>query len=122
MIESRSTKVPKSTINQQTKQRLFGGIPPTYPDGSPLLLLLDALDEKQLYLLNLKLCALYAKNLTAMHHLQDHKTIIDVDPRIRKRRPIVKSDAKPPHEGPPLRRRPGHFLFKDAPLKPVKPR
>ena len=42
-------------------------------------------------------------------------TIFDVDPTIRKHRPIVTPDIdRPaPHEGPPLIRRKGHFKFKD---------
>ena len=59
MIVSRSTSVCKSTINKQTKDRLFGGIPLYYPEGTPLIQLLELLSEEQLYRLNQKICNLY---------------------------------------------------------------
>ena len=45
----------------------------------------------------------------------DDKTIVDDDPRIRKRQPSMRfcSAKEPSFEGPPLRRRAGRFKFKD---------
>ena len=45
-------------------------------------------------------------------------TIIDEDPRIRLRRPLLNPDAAPAHIGPPLQRRAGHFKIKDKVTTP----
>ena len=103
----------KSTINAMTMQKLFGGIPLTFPEGTPLIQMLDLLNEQQLYRLNLKICSLYHKNLAAKHNRDDKKLVIDTDPRIRKYRPTISESFEPPHQGPPLQRKPGRYKFKD---------
>ena len=80
MMVSKSTTVGKSTINKQAINRLFGGIPQTFPEGTPLIQLLDLLNEQQLYELNQKICKEYYKTLTDKHLMQEGKIIIDDEP------------------------------------------
>ena len=63
MLVSRSTQVKKSLKNKRTVDRLFGGMPLTIPEGTPMIHLLSTLDEEQLYNLNMKICKIYEKNL-----------------------------------------------------------
>ena len=51
MLVSRSTSVKKGK-DKRTVDRLFGGIPLTIPEGTPMIHLLSTLDEEQLYKLN----------------------------------------------------------------------
>ena len=113
MMVSKSTTVGKSTINTQTKNRLFGGIPQSFPEGTPMIQLLDLLNEQQLYELNHKICKEYHRSLTEKHLQQEGKIIIDDEPRIRRKRPTIRSNAVPSYEGPPLQRKSGRFTFKD---------
>ena len=53
----------KSLKNKRTVDRLFGGMPLTIPEGTPMIHLLSTLDEEQLYNLNMKICKIYEKNL-----------------------------------------------------------
>ena len=56
---SKSTKVSKSTMNSWVREKIFGGIPPYMPEGTPLIQLLRLLSEDQLYSLNQKICKTY---------------------------------------------------------------
>ena len=120
MLVSRSTSVVKGVNDSKTKNRLFGGLPVKIPEGTPLIELLDLLDEEQLYKLNDKIVKTYHKFLTEKHLGHENKTIIDNDPRIRKRRPTVTDNNKLPFEGPPLQKKAGHFKFKDKYETPLK--